>query len=150
MSVSKQPGVFIDNKLQHGSQSRTVLNPATEEPLGTFSTGGVEHIDAAVQSSLRAFAQWSTHDNGKARGQALRKFSELVEANRKQVERAVTLAAGKPGFEAELEVTQVRDAFAFFAGVTDKVHGEVIPFSQHYLSFTDAAPLGVIGCISPW
>lgn len=128
-----------------------MLNPATEEVLATCSTGGVEHIDLAVESAWKAFhGPWSTHDFGRERGQALLRFADLVEKNRASLVAAVMAGGGKPDFEADLEITQVAVAFRYFGQVADKIHGETIPVSSAYLAFTDLAPLGVVGCISPW
>ena len=38
----------------------------------------------------------------------------------------------------------------YFAGWTDKIHGDTIPVDGNFMSFTRKEPIGVVGQIIPW
>lgn len=67
-----------------------------------------------------------------------------------QIVSTVVTDAGKPKFEAELEVTQTAAAFRFFGGLADKLHGSTLPHGESHLAIEERTPVGVVGVISPW
>lgn len=52
---------YIDGKWvdPHSQQSAEIINPATEEVIGTISLGDQEDVDAAVAAARKAFSQFS-------------------------------------------------------------------------------------------
>ncbi|HBC17773.1 MAG TPA: aldehyde dehydrogenase family protein, partial [Alcanivorax sp.] len=42
-----------------GASSHTVINPATENPLGELAMGGAADIDAAISAAAAAFPAFS-------------------------------------------------------------------------------------------
>ena len=94
------PGVFIDNQFSHGKNKRECIDPNSEQVIAVCNTGSNEDIDRAVQSSIVAFKNWSTHDNARERGACLLKFSQLVEQNRELLKNLIIQDNGKPTYEA--------------------------------------------------
>ncbi len=148
--MSLLPGVLIDNKAVAGPLVREVVNPATEAVVARCATGDVAQVDLAVQSSARAFETWSRFETGRERGLAMHAFADAIDANKKSIVATLITDAGKPTYEAELEVTQTAAAFRFFAGVADKQQGTVLPHGESHLAIEDRVPVGVVGVISPW
>ena len=54
-------GQFIDGKWQQSSSGETydVINPATEEVMGTIAMGDQDDVDAAVNAAQDAFISFS-------------------------------------------------------------------------------------------
>ncbi len=148
--MSVLPGLLIDNKVLSGTLLREVVNPATEAVVAKCSTGDTQHIDLAVQSSARAFDTWGRLEAGRERGLAMLRFADLIDKNKTRIVSTLIVDAGKPTYEAELEVTQTAAAFRFFSGIADKIHGQVLPHGESHLAFEDRVPMGVVGVISPW
>lgn len=53
-------GLYIDGKWRKASNgaSFTVINPATEEPLGQVANATVADVDAAIAAAQAGFAAW--------------------------------------------------------------------------------------------
>ena len=47
-----------------GSQSIDIINPATEQAIGTLSLATAEDVDTAVAAARAAFTDWSPKDPG--------------------------------------------------------------------------------------
>ena len=126
----------------------TVINPATEEPIVTLETAGVEDADAAVARARAAFPGWRAVAP-RDRARLLRDLATLVEDHLDELARIESENAGKPIAGARGEIGMVADVFHFYAGTVDKHHGETIPVAGG-VDLTFREPLGVVGLIVPW
>src|ERR1043166_5759468 len=126
----------------------TVVNPATEEPIATLETAGVEETDAAVARAKAAFPAWRAVAPAD-RGRLLRRLATLVEDHHEELAGIESQNVGKPIAGARAEVGMVADVFHFYAGAVDKRHGETIPVAGG-VDMTFREPLGVVGLIVPW
>ena len=130
---------------------RTIINPATNEPLATVAEGDCEDVDAAVQSSHRAFYEgpWRRL-NSRERTRLLLDLAELI---RKQIDALARLESqnvGKPIREARDEVALAADCFEYYAGAINKTGGQTIPVAAPGIGMTFREPIGVCGLIVPW
>jgi betaine-aldehyde dehydrogenase len=126
----------------------TVINPATEEPIVTLESAGVEEADAAVARARAAFPGWRAVAPAD-RARLLRRLAMLVEEHRDELARIESENAGKPIAGARGEIGMVAEVFHFYAGAVDKHHGETIPVAGG-VDLTFREPLGVVGLIVPW
>jgi len=145
--------LFIGGKEQPGStgERRTLLDPATNEPLARAAVGSRDDAHAAMEAADRAFREsnWAA-DDGARRGKALGKLAALLEASADTFARLETLNQGKPLREARGDIGYVVRTFEYFAGLADKVEGETIPVPGARLDYTVREPLGVTVHIAPW
>ena len=125
-----------------------VINPATEEPIATLESAGVEGTDAAVAKARAAFDDWRAV-TPRDRGRLLRRLATLVEEHHEELSRIESANVGKPIAGARGEVGMVADVFHFYAGAVDKSYGETIPVAGG-VDLTFREPLGVVGLIVPW
>ncbi len=145
--------LFIGGKEQPGStgERRTLLDPATNEPLARAAVGSRDDAHAAMEVADRAFREtnWAA-DDGARRGKALWKLASLLEANADAFARLETLNQGKPLREARGDIGYVVRTFEYFAGLADKVEGETISVPGPRFDYTLREPLGVTVHIAPW
>jgi acyl-CoA reductase-like NAD-dependent aldehyde dehydrogenase len=145
--------LYIGGKEQPGSsgERRTLLDPATNEPLARAAVGSRDDAHAAMEVADRAFREsnWAA-DDGARRGKALWKLAGLLEANADAFARLETLNQGKPLREARGDIGYVVRTFEYFAGLADKVQGETIPVPGPRFDYTLREPLGVTVHIAPW
>ena len=104
----------------------TVVNPATEEPIATLESAGVEETDAAVARARAAYPAWRAVAPGD-RGRLLRRLASLVEDHLDELARIESENVGKPISGAQGEIGMVAEVFNFYAGAVDKHYGETIP-----------------------
>ena len=130
----------------------TTQNPATEEAITTVASAGVEDVDRAVRAARAAFDSGPWPKMRPAdRQRVLWKLGDLILANADELGRLETMDNGKPIFESrQIDVAMVANCFHYFSGWATKLHGETLPVSPSFLTYTLREPLGVVGAIIPW
>jgi aldehyde dehydrogenase (NAD+) len=127
------------------------LNPATEQVIALVAEAGVEDVDAAVRAARAAFdGEWG---NMKAsdRGRRLLKFADLIRQSEDELVTLESLDSGKPvSAIRRQDLPAVIDTLTYYAGMADKINGQVIPTRTDALTYTVREPLGVVGAIIPW
>jgi aldehyde dehydrogenase (NAD+) len=96
--MDDQQTIFIDNDhvTAHATARISVINPATEEVIGSVPDCGPADIDAAVASSNAAFngewRSWSPDD----RVEALSRFSQAIQGRMQDFADVITAEVGTP------------------------------------------------------
>jgi len=140
--------IFIGGKWlpSSGSETLTVVNPTTEEPIAIVPRGTAEDVDLAVQAAAGAFTSWS-QSTVQARIDIFTKLARLTEARSEDITRAVV---------SELGYTVARVAIAQTAGAVEELDiiaeclGEIAWFEQVGKTQVCRVPSGVVGCITAW
>jgi succinate-semialdehyde dehydrogenase/glutarate-semialdehyde dehydrogenase len=133
-----------------GTASRPVTNPVNGVELAKIPVMSTTETTHAVEAAERAFPAWAKL-TAKQRSNILRKWFELIAANREDLALILTSEQGKPLAEALGEVDIGGAYVEFFAEEARRVYGETIPSQR-----TDARllaikqPIGVCGAITPW
>ena len=133
-----------------GSPARPVVNPATGLELAKVPQLSADDATKAVESAERAFPAWAKL-TAKQRSNTLRKWYELIVANREDLALILTSEQGKPLAEALGEVDIGGAYVEFFAEEARRVYGETIPTQRadaRLLAIKQ--PIGVCGAITPW
>jgi aldehyde dehydrogenase (NAD+) len=128
------------------------INPATGEVLARLAEGDAADIDEASKAARKAFESgpWPKM-KARERGKILEKIADFIRENREELALLETLDSGKPIQNSrEIDIPAAAEAFDYYAGWADKLHGETIPVEPEYFSYTLREPLGVIGAITPW
>lgn len=127
------------------------INPATEQVIARIAKGGAEDVDIAVSSARSAFeGEWG-HLKASDRGRLLLKLADLIEKNGDELVMLESLDSGKPvSAVRRQDLPAVIDTLVFYAGMADKINGQVIPARTDALTYTVREPLGVVGAIIPW
>jgi aldehyde dehydrogenase (NAD+) len=145
--------LFINNEWRDaaGGQTLEVVNPATEEVIATVASAEQADVDAAVAAARAALdGPWGKM-SARDRGRLIWKIGERLMARADEIARLETLHNGKPIFESrQIEIPAAAECFQYFAGWADKIHGETIPVSGNYLTYTLREPVGVVAAIVPW
>ncbi len=154
MSSEIRSRLWIHNQWEDAASGETfpTTNPATGETLAHIARGAAADIDRAVVSSREAFEspEWRRMDPHK-RGRLLWKLADLIQANADEFGSLETRDNGKPYFESrKIDVPSAISQFRYFAGLADKIYGEVIPVPGPFLNYTLKEPVGVVGAITPW
>jgi betaine-aldehyde dehydrogenase len=129
-----------------------VLNPATEEPLGSVPKADATDVGAAVAAARAAFdsGSWWPGTTAQERGRILLRLAELVRRESARLAEIDCLNSGKPIVEAEYDVADTATCFEYYGGLATKIHGEVLPVPDNALSLALKEPVGVAAQIIPW
>lgn len=127
-----------------------IINPATKEVLGVVPKGGAYEAEQAVDAAHKAFKTWSKK-TAEERYQLLMKWHQLIDENKQEIARIMTLEQGKPLKEALGEVQYANGFISWYAEEGKRVYGETIPASHpNKRILVRKEPVGVIAAITPW
>lgn len=149
-----QTKMLIDGQWRESASGKTfaTINPATEEVITQVSEGDAADIDLAVKAARKAFdsGPWSKTD-ARDRGRMLNKLADLIETHIDELAELETLDNGKPISESRNgDLPLVIDCLRYYAGWSDKIHGQTIPVRGNYFCYSRKEPVGVAGQIIPW
>jgi acyl-CoA reductase-like NAD-dependent aldehyde dehydrogenase len=140
-------GAWVDAK---GGGTSDVLDPATEELVRTVPFGDADDCRAAIDAASAAFADWA-RATPYARGEILRRTSDLARGRLDELARTTVRESGKPLAEARREWMVAADLFEWFAEEGKRAYGRVIPArTPTKRMLTLKQPLGVVGVITAW
>jgi succinate-semialdehyde dehydrogenase / glutarate-semialdehyde dehydrogenase len=129
-----------------------VVNPATEDVVGSVPSGAPADVEFAVATAKGAFPGWAATDV-EERAAILAKAAELIESNAKALAAVLTSEQGKPIAEAIGEVKHLAHGVRYYAEAATKVRGAY----QELPSALGPAygqvirrPMGVCAAITPY
>lgn len=144
--------MFINGKFEDSSKREeiTVLNPATEEVLGSVPRGTQKDAERAIVSAKNAFREWrATPANERAT--LLHQAAAKMRAAHPELERLLTLEEGKPLTENDEELWWSEETFDYYAEIARGDRGVLIPPGDSaQFNFVMKEPWGVVACIVPW
>lgn len=127
-----------------------VYDPSTGGVLGQAPDVGQAGVDRAVASARKAFGSWAAMTY-RDRANMLQAFADAYQARRQEFGELEALDVGKPLKAALGEIDGTADRIRFFAMGARTMS---VPNAGHYrdrlISMARRAPLGVVGCITPW
>jgi succinate-semialdehyde dehydrogenase/glutarate-semialdehyde dehydrogenase len=133
-----------------GEGATAVTNPVNLTEIAKVPNMGTKEATQAVEAAEKAFPAWAKF-TAKQRSNILRKWFELIIANREDLALILTSEQGKPLSEALGEVDIGAAYIEFFAEEARRVYGETIPTQRadaRLLAIKQ--PIGVCGAITPW
>ena len=151
--VDETNRLLIDGQRVAALSGRTfeTLNPATGEVLAKVAEAGAEDVDAAVRSSRAAFEGAWSRMRASERGALLLRLADLIRRDEDELVRLESLDSGKPvSAIRRQDLPAVLDTLTYYAGMADRINGQVIPARPDALTYTVREPLGVVGAIIPW
>src|SRR5687767_4269161 len=141
---------YIDGEWVSGSQTISVLNPATGSQLGTVPKLGAAEARRAIDAAERSWPAWRTK-TAKERAAILRRWFDLMMANQEDLAQIMTAEQGKPLTEARGEIAYGASFIEWFAEEGKRAYGDIIP--QHQPDkrvLVIKQPIGVSALITPW
>ncbi|MFG1478027.1 NAD-dependent succinate-semialdehyde dehydrogenase [Xanthobacter sp. V4C-4] len=133
-----------------GGRRIAVLNPATEETIGTVAHASIADLDAALEATQRGFALWravSAFDRSKL----MRRAADLLRERADAIARLMTLEQGKPLIEARAETLAAADVIDWFAEEARRAYGRVIPArAAGVYQLVIKEPVGPVAAFTPW
>jgi acyl-CoA reductase-like NAD-dependent aldehyde dehydrogenase len=123
-----------------------VVNPSTEQPLGSVPEGTPEDIDRAVRAARAAFADWS-ETPVELRAEVLAAIAEGLGERAQEIAELIAQEVGMPVKLARLiQAGLPQTDFASMREVIAQTRWE----EEVGNSLVVREPLGVVGAITPW
>lgn len=158
MSVTAKQNIrsyenYINGKFAGSSTGETfaVYDPSTEEVIAQVTAASSDDVDSAVKAAHAAFdsGAWP-QTTAQDRGRILYKLAEKIRQNAGMLAELECRNTGKPLVEAEYDIADAASCFEYYAGLANKVMGQVLPVPANAMNFTLKEPVGVAGQIIPW
>ena len=145
-------GQFIDGTWQEAEKKETydVINPATEEVIGSASKASSSDVQRALRSAQKGLKVWSGTTPWQ-RSYVLRKIADLMREKKDILAKWLTLEVGKPLLEGVGEVGGAADIFEWNAEETKRIYGQTVqsrfPETRVHVYYQ---PVGVVAALIPW
>lgn len=124
--------------------------PATGQPYALVPDSEEADVQRAVEAAARAFPAWSALPAAE-RSRMLRRIADLIRSRLDAFARAESIDTGKPlSVASTVDIPRSILNFEFFADAATQFSSEAHAMDGVALNYTLRAPLGVVGCISPW
>jgi succinate-semialdehyde dehydrogenase/glutarate-semialdehyde dehydrogenase len=127
-----------------------VVNPATEEVIGSVAQAGRSDLDAALDAAAKGFAAWrkvSPYERSKV----MRKAADLLRERAETVAQLMTQEQGKPLAQARLETGVGSDIIDWMAEEGRRAYGRIVPARAiNVQQLVLRGPVGPVAAFSPW
>ncbi|UTD30607.1 NAD-dependent succinate-semialdehyde dehydrogenase [Bradyrhizobium sp. WD16] len=144
--------LHIDGKWRGSASGKTipVLDPATEETIGTVAHADTSDLDEALAAADRGFRQWravSSFDRAKI----MHKAAALMRERAETIAVLMVREQGKTLAEAKAETLSSADIIEWFAEEGRRAYGRVIPArAPNVYQLAIKEPVGPVAAFSPW
>ncbi len=144
--------LFIDGKWRPAASGRTipVLNPATEENVGTVAHADRSDLDEALAAAEKGFKAWRVV-SPLERSKVMRKAAGLIRERADMIATLMTMEQGKVLAEARIETLSAADTTEWFAEEGRRTYGRLIPArvpGVYQMAIKD--PVGPVAAFTPW
>ena len=132
-----------------GAQSGAILdvvNPATNEVIGTIPRCDERDVEAAVAAAKRAAPGWRATEP-QMRAAALLAFADAVEERGEELAQLDSLDNGSPLHEMRNDIGLATSQIRYMAGLALEVRGRTMPETPGRLHYTVHEPFGVVARI---
>jgi succinate-semialdehyde dehydrogenase/glutarate-semialdehyde dehydrogenase len=127
-----------------------VLNPATEEAIGSVAHAGRSELDATLAAAERGFDVWRKV-SAYERAKILRQAATLLRERAETVAQLMTLEQGKPLVQARLEAMAGADIIDWMAEEGKRAYGRIVPArAPNVQQMVVKEPVGPVAAFSPW
>lgn len=142
---------YVNGKwLPKTENNAKVTNPATGEVITMLNLACDQDAQGAIIAANRAFQQWKD-TSIKTRFELLKKWFDLIVANKQDLAILMTLEQGKPLAESLDEINYGASYVEWFAEEAKRIYGDVINLpGQDRQGLVIRQPIGVVAAITPW
>lgn len=127
-----------------------LINPATEQPLGTMPYGDGDDVNAAIEAASKAFPAWSGR-TAYDRAAILQRLPQWIEDRLEALARITTEESGKPIAQSRTEWQVAGNLFHWYGEECKRAYGRTIPARKAGRRIlVTHQPIGVVGTITAW
>jgi succinate-semialdehyde dehydrogenase/glutarate-semialdehyde dehydrogenase len=136
-------------KLRRGQMAIRTLNPATGELVRTFKAHTDEEIETKLQQAVETFRAWRRVPFAE-RGRMMVRACQILESDKNQLAKTMTIEMGKPFSAAVQEVEKCARACDYYAKNAECFLADEKAQSSATRTFVKYQPLGPVLAIMPW
>ncbi|CAM4441057.1 NAD-dependent succinate-semialdehyde dehydrogenase [Vibrio agarivorans] len=137
---------------QSGDSPRhtSVINPSTQQLVGTVPNLGANEASEAVTCAHAAFVEWK-ETTAEKKSQVLKAWYEQIIEHTDDLATILTSEQGKPFNEARGEIAYAASFVLWYSEEAKRAYGETIPSHKpDGRILVTKQPIGVVAAITPW
>ncbi|WP_411512296.1 NAD-dependent succinate-semialdehyde dehydrogenase [Corynebacterium sp. ES2794-CONJ1] len=148
MTVSQN--IFIGHTQHDSTDTFTVINPATEEPIAEVANATSKHWMLALDKATEIAHSWGS-SAPRDRSEILEKIHQAVSDQAEELAQLITMEMGKTLTEAKAEIAYGLDYFRWFHAAAERMSGYTLqaPRGNGDILVTKE-PVGPVLAITPW
>ena len=132
-----------------GRETEEVINPATEEVLGTLPHASAADLDRALEAAERGFAAWKNTSADK-RASILAKAANLIRERAGDIATNLTREQGKPLAEGKGEAVYSAALLEFYSQECKRIYGRTLVRPEGSRVEVQYHPVGPVAGFAPW
>jgi acyl-CoA reductase-like NAD-dependent aldehyde dehydrogenase len=145
---------YIAGEWKDGTEHIQVINPYSDDAIGTVPKASKRDIETACQAATDGF-DISRILTAHERAEILDRASRTIKKNEQELAHVIALESGKPMKYARGEAKRAHETFKFASAEARHIYGEVIPMDaasrgKDYFGFYQRVPRGVLLAITPF
>lgn len=144
--------LFIDGAWTpaHSGENIAVIDPATDEEIGTVAKAGRADLERAVTAARKGLATWSA-TSAYDRSKVMHEAASILKGRADDIAWIMTREQGKPLAQSKAEVMAAVDSILWFAEEGRRAYGQVIPARVPGVTqMTIKLPVGIVAAFTPW
>lgn len=127
-----------------------VIDPGSDKAWIACPDNAAEDVDAAMQSSYKAFQEYKVM-NPRKRAELILAWHNLITANKDDIAKILTYETGKPLAESYGELAYSLGFTWWFAGEAERIQGSIqVPSAPNRRTFVVKQPIGPAVALVPW
>ena len=130
-------------------KSFTTINPATEEQLNTYGFHDNSKISHTIDNAHQCWLKWKETTFAE-RGALFRRLKALLEKEKDQLAKEITMEMGKPLNQSEAEIEKCAWVCEYYATNAEAFLQKEKIKSDASKSYVRYDPLGVVLAVMPW
>jgi len=145
-------GLYIDGTWRPASDEglKEVMDPATEQLIGTIAAATTADLDAAVAAAEKGLKVWRGTGPWE-RSAKIRKVADLIRERVGDIANMMSAETGKPLAESVAETNAAADQFEWNSEETKRIYGQTIEGRTPDVRLTVRyQPVGVVAAFSAW
>ena len=145
-------GLFINGRWRQARSGRTVdvIDPATEERIGSVPHAAAEDLDAALQAASGAAKLWAA-TAGWERSKILRRIADDLRGRTDMAAKMMARECGKPLAEAKGEFLAAIDQFDWYADEARRIFGHTLDGRDSGVRLNvNYRPVGPVAAFTAW
>ena len=148
MTFSKK--MYLAGDLVDGQASVEVVNPATDEVVGSVATAGMEDVQRALEAARDAFPGWAASSITERQGW-MRQLRDEVIAREDHLRDCIHHEMGKPWAGTQEDFDSLKNSLQFYSEEIARVHDEILAdrAGTHHHRLVHE-PLGVAVAFIAW
>jgi succinate-semialdehyde dehydrogenase / glutarate-semialdehyde dehydrogenase len=148
MTLNKK--MYIGGELLDGKEAFDVINPATDQSVGTIAWADASDAEAALAAADQAFESWSRASISE-RAEWMLKLRDAVIANEDHLRECIQLEMGKNWAGTQEDYESLRDSLKFYAEEVSRLRPEpLVDRDGNYAHTMLHEPVGVAVAFIAW